>query len=99
MFEFEVVRSKCTVLKKVLVTFLGLVGAPRSHSAHSVVIRRPRNCALLDPPRYAPGRSVEKLISKLKSSHRSGKIDVSCISVRDGAGLYYRQQIAACPSS
>ena len=33
MFEFEVVRSKCTVLKKVLVTFLGLFSAPRSDSA------------------------------------------------------------------
>ena len=33
--------SKCTVLKKVLVTLLGLSGAPRSHSAPSAVIRRP----------------------------------------------------------
>ena len=27
------------------------------------------------------GRSVEKLISKLRNSHRSEKIDLSCISV------------------
>jgi len=34
-----------------------------------------------------------------QNSHRSGKIDLSCISVWDGAGLYYCQQIVACPSS
>jgi len=41
------------------------------------------------------GRSAEKSISKLRNSHRSGKFDLSCISVWDGAGLYYCQQIVA----
>jgi len=40
-------ESKCTVLKKILVTLLGLFGAP-------IVIRRPGNCAPLAPLRYAP---------------------------------------------
>jgi len=35
--------SKCTVLKKVLVTLLGLFGAP-------IVIRRPGNCAPIVAP-------------------------------------------------
>jgi len=30
---------------------------------------------------------------KPRNSHRSGKIDLSCISVWDGAGLYYCQEI------
>ena len=40
--------SKCTVLKKVLVTLLGLFGVPALN-------RRPGHCALLSPPRYALG--------------------------------------------
>jgi len=44
-------------------------------------------------------RGVEKFISKLRNSRRNGKIDLSCISVWDEAGLYYCQQIVACPSS
>jgi len=40
--------SKCTVLKKVLVTFLALLGAPQSFWP-TAVIRRPGNCALLAP--------------------------------------------------
>jgi len=40
--------SKCTVLKKVLVTLLGLFGAP-------IVIRRQGNCALLVLTYYAAG--------------------------------------------
>jgi len=44
MFETKVFRSKCTVLKKVLVILLGIFGAPRSDSA-------PRE---LCPPCYAP---------------------------------------------
>jgi len=39
--------SKRTVLKKVLVTLLGLFGVP-------IGIRCRRNCALLVPARYAP---------------------------------------------
>ena len=39
--------SKCIVLKKLLVTLLGIFSAP-------AVIRRPGNCALLPLPRYAP---------------------------------------------
>jgi len=42
---------------------------------------------------------VEKLISKLRQSCRSGKIDLSCISVWNATGLYYCQQIVACSSS
>jgi len=38
-------------------------------------------------------------ISKLRNSHRSGKIDLSVISVWDGARLYYCQQIVACHRS
>jgi len=40
--------SKCTVLKKVPVTLLGLFGAPRSNSAP------PGNCAPLTPPLVTP---------------------------------------------
>jgi len=53
MFEFEVLGSKCTVLKKVLVTLFGLwaplqsFGAPLSDSALPVVIRRIGNYAPL----------------------------------------------------
>ena len=36
---------------------------------------------------------------KLSNRRRNGKIDLSCISVWDGTGLYYCQQIVACPSS
>jgi len=47
MFEPEVFGSKCTVLRKVLVTLLGLFGAPHSDSAPG---------ELCSPylPRYAP---------------------------------------------
>jgi len=52
--------SKCTVLKKVLVRLLGLLGAPCSHSAPPAVIRRPHSDSAPGklcppfPPRYAP---------------------------------------------
>jgi len=42
---------------------------------------------------------VYKFISKLRHSRRNGEIGLSCISVWDGTGLYYFQQIVACPSS
>jgi len=42
---------------------------------------------------------MEKFISKLRNRCRNGKIDLSCISVWDGTGLYNCQQIVACPSS
>jgi len=42
---------------------------------------------------------VQKFISKLRNSRRNVKIDLSCISMWDGTGLYYCQQIVACPSS
>ena len=45
------------------------------------------------------GHGVEKFISKLRNSSKSGKIDLSCISVWNGTGLYYCQQIVACSSS
>jgi len=40
VFAFEVFWKQCTVLKKVLVILLGLRRS-RSHSAPTVVIRRP----------------------------------------------------------
>jgi len=43
--------SKCTVLKKVLVTLLGFFGDPRSHSSIVPPL----------PPRYAPGSVVSLL--------------------------------------
>jgi len=42
---------------------------------------------------------VEIFISKLRNSRKRGKIDLSCISVWDGTGLYYCQQIVNRPSS
>jgi len=42
---------------------------------------------------------VEIFISKLRNRRRKKKIDLSCISVCDKTGLYYCQQIVACPSS
>jgi len=45
------------------------------------------------------GRSVEKLISKLRNSRIGGKIDLSWNSMWDGTGLHYCQEIVACPSS
>jgi len=50
MSEPEVFRKKCAVLK-VLVTLLGLFGTP-------VVIRRPRNCALLATPLRMSGDRI-----------------------------------------
>jgi len=44
------------------------------------------------------GRGIANLISKPRNSHRNGKIDLLCISVWDGAGLYYCQEIVAFPS-
>ena len=47
------------------------------------------------------GRGGERFSSKIKirNSRRNGKIDLPCISVRGGTGLYYCQQIVPCPSS
>jgi len=42
-------RSKSTVLKKVLVTLLGLFGTPGSHSAPPAVIQHVGNCVPLPP--------------------------------------------------
>jgi len=42
---------------------------------------------------------VEIFISKLRNRRRKRKIDLSCILVCDETGLYYCQQIVACPSS
>ena len=47
-------RSKCTELKKVLVTLLVLFGAP-------IAIRRLGNCAPLAPHRYAPDCDVRRI--------------------------------------
>jgi len=38
MFDLRSFGSKCTVLKIALVTLLGPLGAPRSHSASPIVI-------------------------------------------------------------
>ena len=46
-FDFASFRSKSTVLKKVLVTFLGLFGFPRSDSATPAVICHLGNCVPL----------------------------------------------------
>jgi len=52
--------SKCTVLKKVLVTSLGFFGAPLSDLAQLTVIWHPRSCSApwemrpLCPPHYTP---------------------------------------------
>ena len=46
--------SKFTVLKTVIVTLLGLFGAPQWFR-DPIVTRRPGNCAPLVPPHYAPG--------------------------------------------
>jgi len=57
MFEPEVFRKKCAVSKKVLVTLLGLFGAP-------AVIRHPHsdlgsgNCGPCAPPRYVPAPDI-----------------------------------------
>ena len=45
------------------------------------------------------GRGDERFSSKLRNSRRNGKTDLSCISVWNGTGLYYCQQVVACPSS
>jgi len=42
-------RSKCTVLKKVIVILLGLFGVPSNHSSPPAVIWRPGNCSPLAP--------------------------------------------------
>ena len=42
---------------------------------------------------------MQKIILKLRNSRRNGNIGLSCISVWDGTGLYYCQQIVASPSS
>ena len=60
MFEPEVFRKQCTVLKKVLVTLLGLFSSPAVISrapqwcGPPVVIWRPGNCAPYAPPSLRP---------------------------------------------
>ena len=60
----RVFGSKCTVLKKILVTLFGLFGAFRSHSAPPAVILRsysdsaPGELCPPCPPRYAPAIST-----------------------------------------
>ena len=68
--------SKCTVLKKVLVTLLGLFGVPRSHSA-SAVIRRPGNCTPLASPLSALAcRTKHKIDNKTRQKHRYNKFPI-----------------------
>jgi len=65
IFEFEVsIGSKCIVLKQVLVTLLGLFGAPRSHSVPPVVILRPGNCAPFPPRLYASVKYIYFVLVK-----------------------------------
>jgi len=45
------------------------------------------------------GRGGEKFRSKMSNSGKNGKIDLLCISVWGGTGLYYCHQIDACLSS
>jgi len=71
--------SKCAVLKKVLVTLLGLFGAPRSHSAPPVVIRRPGNCFPLPP-----------LLPSLRPCHQYNK--TFCFGAFDPVGHLILEQ-------
>ena len=50
-------ESKFIALKKVLVTFVGLFGAPAMIS-RPVLTRRPGNCAPFAPPCYAPATTT-----------------------------------------
>ena len=60
MSNLRSLGSKCIEESTVLVTLLGLLGCPRSHSAPPVVIRRthsdsaPGQLCPPFPPRYAP---------------------------------------------
>jgi len=64
------VRSKSTVLKKGLVTWLGRLSVPRSHSAPPYWFGAPGNCAH-SPPRYTPGYTGRDHKKKHLLSHSS----------------------------
>jgi len=71
--------SKCTALKKVLATLLGLFGALRSHLASPAVIRRPHsdcrpgNCALLAPFSLRPcsRKALDGLCRSMELTNKS----------------------------
>ena len=58
--------SKCTVLKKVLVTLLRLFGAPLWFGA-PIVVRRPGNCATPCPPSWRPWPTLSKAVKTRKN--------------------------------
>jgi len=67
--------SKCTVLKKVLVTLLGLFGAPAVIWRPPIVTRRPGNCVPLAPPlRPWLGLYINRDIFIAASHWKFGKI-------------------------
>ena len=55
------------------------------------------SCVKLD--RIAPVFWWWKIQFETKNSRRNGKIDLPCISVWSGTGLYFCCQIVACPSN
>jgi len=55
------------------------------------------SCVKLD--RIAPVVCWWRIQFKIKKSRRIGKIDLPCISVWSGTGLYYCRQIVTCPSN
>jgi len=77
-------ESKFTVLKKVLVTLLGLLGGSRSNSAPPqwfsapIVNWRSGNCAPLAPCRYAPAAPTWSLNSTECSIHPAC-INLACV--------------------
>jgi len=81
MFEPEVFRRQMHCIAKVLVTLLGLFGAPRSHAtsrsdlAPSRVVRRPGNCAPLTP--LVTALVVMKIGYKTQMGEKLGYIVIS----------------------
>ena len=77
--------SNSTLLKKVIVTLLGLFGSSRSHSSHPRVIQRPGNGAPLAHPRYAPARDRQsawadkKFFFRQTLYHQERKVS-SCVT-------------------
>ena len=65
MFEADVFRKQmyCIEESRLLVTLLGLFGAPCNHSTSPAFIWRPRNCAPL-PSRYVPAMGVGRIFSR-----------------------------------
>ena len=70
-------RRKCTALKKVLVTLLGLFGAPRSGSApHGD--SAPEKFPPLAPSHYAPAPCIHKLQSCINTASLPKAVSWAC---------------------